>query len=116
MITKIKNLLILASIFITTPSLATEWRQKPVQCGDLESATQILADHGEVPLLGGLTNIRGPDDKQPFMYPFYLFVNPDTGTFTLLEHHVAGNEVCIIGYGNSINYDMEKLFVPKTNS
>ncbi len=112
----LKNLLILASILITTPALATEWRTKPVQCGSAESAQEILKDHGEEPLVGGLTNIRGPDDRENFMYPFYLFVNQDTGTFTIFEHHVVTNEVCIIGYGNGISFEVEKLFVPKTNS
>jgi len=109
--------LIALSLFVLSPAYANErWVQKPVQCGAPERANQILEEYGEKAILGGLTNIKGPDDNRDFYYPFYLFANTETGTFTIIEYHLGTNEACVIGYGNSLDFDVQKFFEPKTDS
>ena len=104
----------LFGIFIATTekSDAQEWRQKPVQCGSPETAMQILSNAGEKALVGGLTTVRDPRGTES-LFPFYLFVNVDKGTFTIIEYHLSSNEVCIIGYGQGIDFDVQKFFEKK---
>ena len=106
---------ILVSLFSFSVLAAPEWRQKPVQCGSSETAMKILEEHNEKAIVGGLTNVKGPKGNNAY-FPFYLFVNSETGTFTIIEYHLDSNEVCVIGYGNGIDFDVQKLFEPKTSS
>lgn len=111
-----KYFILAVMLFISSISYAEpEWRQKPVQCGDSARAMQILANSNEKALVGGLTTIRMPSGKDE-LHPFYLFVNIDTRTFTILEYHLGTDEICIIGYGNSLDFDVAKLFEKKTES
>lgn len=103
---------ILVSLFSFSALAAPEWRSKPVQCGTAESAMEVLNQAEEKALVGGLTKIRTAQGVSE-LQPFYLFVNTDTGTFTILEYHLDNNEVCILGFGNGIDFDVEKLFKPK---
>ena len=100
-------------VFSNVAFAETEWRQKPVQCGKDESFFQILNQHGERAMVGGLSDIRDPDESGPTIAPVYLFVNTETGTFTIAEFHLARNEVCVIGFGNGIDFDVDKLFLEK---
>ena len=104
----------LFGIFIVTTEKvdAQEWRQKPVQCGNPESALQILSTAEEKALVGGLTTILDTNGSST-LFPFYLFVNTESGTFTIIEYHLSSNEVCIIGYGQAIDFDVHKLFEKK---
>jgi hypothetical protein len=106
---------ILLSLFSFSVLAEPEWRQKPVQCGSSEAAMKILEEHGEKAIVGGLTRIKthkGVTELQPF----YLFVNTDTGTFTVIEYHIDNEEVCILAYGNGIDFEVEELFKPKTGT
>lgn len=106
---------ILVSLFSISAIAEPSWRQKPVQCGTAESAMEVLDKANEKAIVGGLTRIKthkGVTELQPF----YLFVNTDTGTFTVIEYHIDNEEVCILAYGNGIDFEVEKLFKPKTGT
>jgi len=119
LMTTIRILLIAVSFLIPISAFSQvegpEWRQKPVQCGNAESAMEIIQEAGEKALVGGFSNIKMPNGQNSIQ-PFYLFINTDTGTFTILEYHTSSDEVCILGYGNGIDFDVQKLFEPKFNS
>jgi len=109
--------LIALSLAILSPAYANEkWVQKPVQCGSPDKANQILSEYGEKAILGGLTNVKGPEDNRDFYYPLYFFANTETGSFTIIEYHLGSNEVCVIGYGNGLDFDVQKFFEPKKES
>ena len=111
------TVLIALSLAILSPAYAKEkWVQKPVQCGSAERANQLLSEYGEKAILGGLTNVKGPEDNRDFYYPLYVFANIETGTFTIVEYHLGSNQVCVIGYGNSLDFDVQKFFEPKKES
>ena len=106
---------IIISLFSFSVVAEPTWREKPVQCGTAESAMEVLEKAKEKAIVGGLTRIKthkGATELQPI----YLFVNTETGTFTVLEYHIDNNEVCILAYGNGIDFEVEKLFKPKNGT
>lgn len=117
--TTIRILLIVVSFLIPVSAFGQangpEWREKPVQCGKADSAMEIIREAGEKALVGGLTNIRMPGGRN-LLQPFYLFINTETGTFTIVEYHSTSDEVCILGYGEGIDFNVQKLFEPKLKS
>ena len=92
-----------------------EWRTKPVQCGPDSTFFEVLESHGEKALLGGITKLEGPGEPTTH-WPVYVFVNTNTGTFTIAEFHLASDEVCVIGYGNGIDFDVQKYFEKYKNN
>ena len=65
--------------------------------------------HGEKALLGAVAKLEAPGEPTTYL-PVYVFTNTDTGTFTIAEFHLHTNEVCIIGYGSGIDFDVQDLF------
>ena len=90
------------------------WRSKPVQCGSAESALQIIQEADEKAIIGGFSNVRVENERQ--QHPFYLFINSETGTFTIIEYHLLPDEICVLGYGSGIDFDVQKYFEKKTGS
>jgi len=87
------------------------WRSKPVQCGPSDSGLQIIQRQEQEALIGGFTIVQLENDS--LNIPFYLFVNTDTGTFTIVEYHPNADEFCILGYGSGIDFDVRKYFENK---
>ena len=86
-----------------------EWREKPVQCGPEKEFWPVLNQHGEKALLGAIAKLEAPGEPTSYL-PVYVFTNTDTGTFTIAEFHLHTDEVCIIGYGSGIDFDVQDLF------
>ena len=101
-----------SNIAFSQQKTGIEWRSKPVQCGPESAFWPVLNSHNEKALIGGVAKVEGPGEPTTFM-PIYLFTNADTGTFTIAEFHLNTNEVCIIGYGGGIDFDVEDLFTQK---
>jgi hypothetical protein len=109
-----KNLLRTIIVFTTflfsfSAFAETQWREKPVQCGDPTSLHKFLDEAGEKAILGGIGEIRTSQQKKE-LWPVYVFVNTDTGTFTIVEIHLDSDEACIIAYGDRISFDVQKYF------
>ena len=98
-----------SNLAFSQPKQGIEWREKPVQCGPEQEFWPVLNSHGEKALLGAIAKLEGPDEPTTYL-PVYVFTNTDTGTFTIAEFHLHTNEVCIIGYGSGIDFDVQDLF------
>ena len=112
-----KNLLRTIIVFTTflfsfSAFAETQWREKPVQCGDPTSLLKFLDEAGEKAILGGIGEIRTSQQKKE-LWPIYVFVNTDTGTFTVVEMHLDSDEACIIAFGDKISFDVQKYFKNK---
>lgn len=108
-------LIMFLMLFATSAFAEVETRSKPVQCGGIEGLLTIIDQAEEKALLGALGEVTMPDMTKQIL-PIYVFANTDTGTFTIFEMHPESNEVCLIGYGNSLDFDVQRYFEPKTNS
>jgi hypothetical protein len=115
-----KYYLIMFLMLWATSALAVETRSKPVQCGKPDSLMELLESAGEKALLGALTNLRTKQNPEDSLVPLYVFANTETGSFTIIEYHWGdGNgdgDVCVIGYGTGIDFDVQHLFEKKTES
>lgn len=104
-----------AIVFSTSAFAQTQWREKPVQCGDPSSLYKFLDEAGEKPILGGIGEIRTSQLATEY-WPVYIFVNTETGTFTIVEIHLNTDEACIVSFGNGIDFDVQKYFEKKEQS
>ena len=108
-----KYYLIMFAMLWATSAFAVEIRSKPVQCGDYDSLNQVIERAGEKPLVGGIGEVKFEGGATEHL-PVYIFANADTGTFTIIEIHAE--EVCVLGYGNGLDFDVQHLFEKKTES
>ena len=99
-------------LFATSAVAKVETRSKPVQCGGIEGLVTIIDRAEEKALLGALGEVRMPYMTKQIL-PIYVFANTDTGTFTIIEMHPESNEVCVIGYGNSLDFNVQQYFEKK---
>ena len=108
-----KYYLIMFAMLWATSAFAVETRSKPVQCGDYDSLNQVIERAGEKPLVGGIAEVKFEGGATEHL-PVYIFANTDTGTFTIIEIHAE--EVCVLGYGSSLDFDVQQYFEKKTES
>ena len=82
---------------------AGEWNEKPVMCAGKEETEKALNQKGEKLLYMGLgfTKVRTETGlaHKPVTLPFRIYVNSETGTFTIIEYHPEYKSFCIIAYG-----------------
>ena len=82
---------------------AGEWNEKPVMCASEEETLQSLNTKGEKLLYMGLgfTKVRTETGlaHKPVTLPFRIYVNSETGTFTIIEYHPEYKSFCVIAYG-----------------
>jgi len=82
---------------------AGQWNEKPVMCANEKETQNVLNEKEEKILFmgNGFTKIRTETGlaKKPVTLPFRLYVNKETGTFTVVEHHPEYKTYCVIAYG-----------------
>ena len=82
---------------------AGEWNDKPIMCVFEKEIKKVLELKGEKLLFAGkqLTKVRTETGlaKKPVSTPFRLYVNKESGTFTVLEYHPSYETFCVIAYG-----------------
>lgn len=106
-------ILTLLSFYSINAYSEPEWRNKPVQCGKPDSLLSLLERAGEVAIVGGLSDLRLAGSSTSDLNPVYFFANTNEKTFTIIEYHLASEEVCVIAYGVSLDFDVQKLFDSK---
>lgn len=67
------------------------------QCTDIDTLKKYLNKYSEIPFLK-MSSIRAKDQ----IYDTVLFVNPTTGSWTLVEDRGPGN-VCVVGIGQDMD-------------
>ena len=87
--------------YITT--LAGEWNDKPIMCGDeAETFNAISAKEEELIFKATqITRIRSETGlaKNPVGLRMDMYVNPATGTYTIIEYHPSYESYCIVSFG-----------------
>ena len=82
---------------------AGEWNDKPIMCADeTETFSAIKAKEEELIFKANqLTKVRNETGlaKKPVGVAVDMYVNPKTGTYTIIEFHPTYESYCIISYG-----------------
>ena len=80
-----------------------EWNEIPVMCAFEKEIEQVLELKGEKLFFVGkqLTKVRTETGlaKKPVGVKLEMYVNPETGTFTIIEFHPTYKSYCVISYG-----------------
>ena len=103
------------ALVIYKESLAVEWNQKPVVCGQWPEIQQGLKNRGEILLIQGTqqTAVYGGKDYElsdiAALLPMSIWVNPKTKTYTILEFHPTYQSHCIISFGIDWRIEGEQL-------
>ena len=108
--TKIRKLIVL--LFLTVYSCqpvsvsAGEWNNKPVICADKEETFSVISEKEQrlFAVAKQLTKVKDPDEGNglsdiPAILPWALYVNLETGSYTVIEYHEGYQSFCIIGFG-----------------
>ena len=82
-----------------------EWAAKPIQCMEKDKAFATAYERGQKPAFGGLGKSASVNYKDALDVFVFLMVNLEDQTWSLIE--VDSNKVsaCIIGYGQSVEFD-----------
>ena len=82
---------------------AGEWNDKPIMCGnEAETFNAINAKEEELIFKATqITKIRSETGlaKNPVGLRMDMYVNPATGTYTIIEYHPSYESYCIVSFG-----------------
>ena len=95
---------ILIIIFAIVPQLeAGEWNDKPIICADKQETFRAIKDKKEDLIFKAtqLTKVRTDSGlaRKPVGVSVDMYVNPETGTYTIVEYHPTYKSYCVISYG-----------------
>ena len=95
---------ILIILFAIVPQLeAGEWNDKPIICADKQETFRAIKDKKEDLIFKAtqLTKVRTDSGlaRKPVGVSVDMYVNPETGTYTIVEYHPTYQSYCVISYG-----------------
>ena len=95
---------ILIILFAIVPQLeAGEWKDKPIICADKQETFRAIKDKKEDLIFKAtqLTKVRTDSGlaRKPVGVSVDMYVNPETGTYTIVEYHPTYQSYCVISYG-----------------
>ena len=95
---------ILIILFAIVPQLeAGEWNDKPIICADKHETFRAIKDKKEDLIFKAtqLTKVRTDSGlaRKPVGVSVDMYVNPETGTYTIVEYHPTYKSYCVISYG-----------------
>ena len=86
-----------------TTMQAGEWNEKPIMCANETETFQAINTKKEELIFKAsqLTKVRTDTGlaRRPVAVSVDMYVNPETGTYTLVEFHPTYESYCIISYG-----------------
>lgn len=89
----------------------TVLRAKPIQCGPKASLLEMIKGAEEEALVGGVGEVLFEDGETRDL-AITFFANPIKGTWTIVEFHNP-QEACVVAYGGSLTFDVQKYFKKK---
>ena len=97
---------ILIILFAIVPQLeAGEWNDKPIICTDEQETFRAIRDKKEDLIFKAnqFTKVRNETGlaKRPVVVAIDMYVNAETGTYTIIEYHPTYESYCVISYGNN---------------
>ena len=82
-----------------------EWNEKPVMCANEVETFQAIYDKKEELIFKAtqFTKVRTETGlaKKPVGVAVDMYVNPETGTYTIIEFHPTYESYCVISYGTN---------------
>ena len=88
-----------------TTTLAGEWNDKPIMCGTPEETYEAIQAKEEELIFKATqtTKIRSETGlaKNPVALRMDMYVNPVTGTYTIIEYHPSYKSTCVISFGTN---------------
>ena len=82
---------------------AGEWNEKPVMCASKEETFGVINEKNETLIFTGseFAKVRSETGlaKKPVGVAVDMYVNPETGTYTIIEFHPTYKSYCVISYG-----------------
>ena len=93
-------------LFAIVPQVnAGEWNEKPIMCANEIETFDAIKTKKEELIFKALqfTKVRTESGlaKKPVGVAVDMYVNPETGTYTLVEFHPTYESYCVISYGTN---------------
>ena len=90
-------------MFFTGVTEAGEWNEKPIMCANEVETFDAIKTKKEELIFKALQFTKVRTDvglaKKPVGVAVDMYVNPETGTYTLVEFHPTYESYCVISYG-----------------
>jgi hypothetical protein len=100
-----KKLLLSLLLVVSSVVYAGEWNEKPIMCSDeVETFDAINSKKEELVFKAvQFTKVRTDSGlaRKPVGVAVDMYVNPETGTFTIIEFHPTYKSYCVISYGTN---------------
>ena len=100
-----KKLLLSLLLVASSVVYAGEWNDKPIMCGnEVETFDAINSKKEELVFKATqFTKVRTDSGlaRKPVGVAVDMYVNPETGTYTLIEFHPTYESYCVISYGSN---------------
>ena len=101
-----KNILLFVMGLFTAFSLsAGEWNDKPILCANETETFQTIQSKKEELVFKAtqLTKVRTDTGlaRRPVGVAVDMYVNPETGTYTIIEFHPTYESYCVVSYGTN---------------
>ena len=93
-------------LFAIVPQVnAGEWNEKPIMCANEAETFDAIRSKEEELIFKALQLTKVRTDvglaKKPVGVAVDMYVNPETGTYTLVEFHPTYESYCVISYGTN---------------
>ena len=97
---------------IITASAEVQWKLKPVQCSEYSIVKELMNNTGEIAIIGGIGKMSLDTSGLDSIVdsPVYFFYNSESGSFTIYEFNLQEDEVCVIQWGEGVNFDVQQYF------
>ena len=98
---------ILILFFMFTPSILQggEWNDKPIMCADEQETFSVinLKEEDLIFTATQITKVRTASGlaKNPVGVKVLMYVNPEKGTYTVVEYHPTYKSYCVISFGTN---------------
>ena len=96
-------------------AIAGEKRLKVIECGSDVQFLELMTKYKEYALVGGIGDVEF-ENGTVAQLPVYVFVNPESRSFTIVEFFPEAGDACVIAYGNGLDFDVAKYFLDKKES
>ena len=84
---------------------AGEWNDKPIMCANEQETFRAIKEKKEDLIFKAnqFTKVRNETGlaRRPVVVSIDMYVNPESGTFTIIEYHPTYESYCVISYGNN---------------
>ena len=88
-----------------TTTQAGEWNEKPILCANETETFQAIQSKKEELIFKAtqLTKVRTDTGlaRRPVGVAVDMYVNPETGTYTIIEFHPTYESYCVVSYGTN---------------